>query len=57
MSGFYRRSVLVFGLVAIALGIALAVETTVAGGGSTGYIVAVLFLALGFGRIYLLRRR
>ncbi|HLY86992.1 MAG TPA: hypothetical protein VKO84_10885 [Gaiellaceae bacterium] len=57
MSGFYRRSVVVFGLVAIGLGIALLVETTVAGGGTTGYVVGVLFLALGFGRIYLLRRR
>jgi len=57
VSGFYRRSVVVFGLVAIGLGIALLVETTVAGGGTTGYVVGVLFLALGFGRIYLLRRR
>jgi uncharacterized membrane protein HdeD (DUF308 family) len=53
----YRRSVFVFGLVAIALGIALLVETTVAGGGTTGYLLGVLFVALGTGRLYLLRRR
>jgi hypothetical protein len=47
----------VFGLVAIGLGIALLAETVVAGGGSTGYLLGVLFIALGIGRIYLLRRR
>jgi hypothetical protein len=47
----------VFGLVAIGLGIALVVETAVAGGGSTGYLLGVLFLALGVGRIFLLHRR
>jgi hypothetical protein len=47
----------VFGLVAIGLGVALLAETTVAGGGSTGYLLGVLFIALGIGRIYLLRRR
>jgi hypothetical protein len=53
----YRRMVLVFGLVAIGLGIALLVETAAAGGGSVGYVLGVLFLALGCGRLYLLRRR
>jgi len=57
VTGLYRRSVLVFGFVAIALGIALLVETTVAGGGTTGYLLGVLFVALGMGRIFLLRRR
>ena len=57
MSGFYRRSVLVFGGLAIGLGVALFVETAAAGGGSVGYLLGVLFLALGVGRLYLLRRR
>ena len=57
MSGFYRRSVFAFGLVAIALGIALLAETVAAGGGSTGYLLGLLFIALGCGRLYLLRRR
>ena len=57
IGGLYKRSVFLFGLVAIGLGIALLVETAVAGGGSTGYLLGVLFLALGVGRIFLLRRR
>ena len=57
MTGLYRRSVFVFGLVAIGLGIALLVETAAVGGGSAGYLLGVLFLALGCGRLYLLRRR
>jgi uncharacterized membrane protein len=54
---FHQRSVLVFGVVAIVLGIALLVETVAAGGGSTGYVLGALFVALGCGRLYLLRRR
>ena len=57
MTGFYRRSVFVFGLVAIALGVALLAETVAVGGGSIGYLLGVLFVALGIGRLYLLRRR
>jgi uncharacterized membrane protein HdeD (DUF308 family) len=57
VTGFYRRFVFVFGVVAIALGIALLAETAAAGGGSVGYILGVLFVALGVGRLYLLRRR
>jgi hypothetical protein len=54
---FYKRWVFIFGLVAIALGIALLAETIAVGGGSTGYILGVLFIGLGIGRIYLQRRR
>lgn len=57
MTGLYRRSVLAFGVVSIVLGIALLAETIAAGGGSTGYLLGVLFLALGVGRIFLVRRR
>lgn len=57
MSDFHRRSIVVFGLVAIGLGIALLAETIAIGGGSTGYLLGVLFVALGIGRLYLLRRR
>ncbi|HEU5216213.1 MAG TPA: hypothetical protein VFU30_11790 [Gaiellaceae bacterium] len=57
MSGFYKRSVLAFGLIAVGLGIALLVETTVAGGGTIGYVLGVLFIALGVGRVFLLTRR
>ena len=57
MTGFYKRSVLLFGVLAIALGIALLVETVAGGGGSAGYLLGVLFIGLGIGRLYLLRRR
>jgi uncharacterized membrane protein HdeD (DUF308 family) len=53
----YQRWVFVFGLVAIGLGIALLAETAAQGGGTTGYLLGVLFVALGCGRLYLLRRR
>jgi hypothetical protein len=57
VTAVYKRSVFLFGLVSIGLGIALFVETVVEGGGSVGYLLGVLFIALGIGRIYLLRRR
>jgi len=57
VTGLYRRSVFAFGLVAIALGIALLAETVALGGGSTGYLLGVLFVGLGVGRIVLVRRR
>jgi hypothetical protein len=57
VSAFYRRSTVLFGLIALGLGLALLVETAVQGGGSVGYVLGVLFLALGIGRLYLARRR
>ena len=45
-----------FGLVAIGIGIAIVVQTARVGGGF-GYLIGVLFIALGAGRLYLLRRR
>ena len=57
MTGLYRRSVFLFGLLAVALGIALLAETIAVGGGTVGYLVGILFIGLGFGRLYLLRRR
>jgi hypothetical protein len=57
LTGLYRRSVLVFGLLAVVLGLALLAETVAIGGGSTGYLLGALFVALGCGRLYLLRRR
>lgn len=57
VTGLYGRYVFVFGIVMVVLGIALLVETAAAGGGSTGYLLGTLFLGLGAGRLYLLRRR
>jgi len=53
----YRNGAVIFGLVAIGLGIALIVRTAAAGGGQVGYLLGVLFLALGVARLYLARRR
>jgi 4-hydroxybenzoate polyprenyltransferase len=54
---FYRRSIAFFGVLFIGLGIALLVATVVEGGGAVGYLIGVLFVALGIGRLYLLRAR
>jgi uncharacterized membrane protein HdeD (DUF308 family) len=52
----YRNATLIFGVVAIALGLAILVQTARHGGG-LGYVIGVLFVALGAGRLYLLKRR
>jgi hypothetical protein len=52
----YRSLVTIFGVIAIGLGLALVVQTARVGGGS-GYLIGVLFIALGAGRLYLLNRR
>ena len=57
MNSFYSRLAHAFGLIVIGLGLAILVETAAAGGGSTGYLLGVLFVALGCGRLFLLRRR
>jgi hypothetical protein len=50
------RIVIVFAAVLIGLGVALVVQTARVGGG-VGYLLGVLFIALGLGRLYLLRAR
>jgi hypothetical protein len=54
-TGAYRTGVVVFGIVAIGLGIAITIVTVVNGGG-VGLLLGPLFVALGAGRLYLLRR-
>jgi hypothetical protein len=49
----YRKSVLIFGIVAVLLGIALLARTAAAGGGTAGYVFGGLFIALGTARLYL----
>ena len=53
---WYRDLVGTFGLVAVAIGVALIVRTAIAGGG-VGIVLGLLFIALGAGRLYMLRRR
>lgn len=54
---FYRSSIAVFGVLFVGIGIALLVVTAIHGGGAVGYLIGVLFVALGLGRLYLLRAR
>jgi uncharacterized membrane protein len=56
MRGSYRTAVTVFGILAITIGIGMLVQTARHGGG-LGYVLGLLFVALGAGRIYLLHRR
>jgi hypothetical protein len=53
----YRGGIAFFGVVFVGIGIALLVVTTIHGGAAFGYLVGVLFIALGLGRLYLLRAR
>lgn len=50
------RLVVLFAVVFVVLGLALVVQTARVGGG-VGYVLGVLFVALGVGRLYLLRGR
>jgi TRAP-type mannitol/chloroaromatic compound transport system permease large subunit len=52
----YRAIVTAFALTFVALGFAMLVVTALRGGG-VGYAIGALFVALGSGRLYLLRMR
>jgi hypothetical protein len=54
---WYRRFVVVFSIVFIAIGVALLVRTAAEGGGAVGFVLGGLFIALGAGRLTLERRR
>ena len=56
MTGLYRRSVLIFGIVAIVVGFSVLGRTAYEGGGTVGYAFGALFVALGAARLYLLRK-
>jgi hypothetical protein len=53
----YRGAVAVFGVAFIGIGIALIAVTAARGGAVFGFVVGLLFVALGLGRLYLLRAR
>jgi hypothetical protein len=54
---FYRGATALFGVAFLGIGIALLVVTAANGGGVLGYVLGLLFVALGIGRLYLLRAR
>ena len=56
MTAMYRRLVLVFGILAVLLGVAMLVQTVRHGGGTIGYAIGGLFIALGTARLYILRK-
>jgi len=51
----YRSAVAVLALLFVGLGVALLAVTAVNGGGVLGFLLGGLFVALGVGRISLLR--
>jgi hypothetical protein len=53
----YRSGVALFAVLFVGIGIALVAVTAVHGGAAFGYLMGVLFVALGLGRLYLLRAR
>jgi len=56
VTGAYRTSVYVFCVIAIVIGAALLVQTARHGGGTFGYVLGALFIALGAGRLTILRK-
>ena len=53
---FYRVAVAVLALVFVAIGITLLAVTAAQGGGVLGFLLGALFVALGIGRLTLLRK-
>jgi len=53
----YRAATALFALAFVGIGFALLVVTALHGGGVVGYVLGVLFVAAGAGRLTLLRRR
>ena len=54
---FYRTGIAFFAVMFVGIGVALVIVTAVRGGGLVGFVLGVLFVAAGLGRLSLLRRR
>jgi hypothetical protein len=54
---WYRRAVLVFSVVFVAIGFVLLFLTAAQGGGVVGFVLGALFIVLGVGRFTIERRR
>ena len=52
----YRSAVVLLALLFVGLGIALLAVTAAHGGGVVGFLLGALFVALGVGRLTLLRK-
>jgi hypothetical protein len=55
-SALYRRIASALALTIVVLGFGLLLRTAFNGGGASGFVIGALFVALGSGRLYLLRR-
>ncbi len=53
----YRYAIVAFALAFVGIGIALLAVTAAQGGGLVGFVLGALFVALGAGRLTMLRRR
>jgi hypothetical protein len=53
----YRYSIAAFAVTFVGIGIALIAVTAARGGAAFGFLMGGLFVALGIGRLYLLRGR
>lgn len=53
----YRYGLAAFAVTFVGIGAALIAVTAARGGAVFGYLMGILFIALGIGRLYLLRRR
>ena len=56
MTKMYRNFTFGFGVLAIVIGFVLLFKTAHDGGGTVGYAIGALFIALGTARLYLLRK-
>ena len=53
----YSVAVLVLAVLFVAIGVAIIVRTTAAGGGVVGYVLGALFVVLGVARFTIERKR
>jgi hypothetical protein len=53
---FYRGAIAVLALCFVGIGVALLTVTAAQGGGVLGFVLGALFVALGVGRLTLLRK-
>jgi hypothetical protein len=56
-SALYRRIAMLLATTIALLGFGLLVSTAWHGGGVTGFVIGAMFVGLGSGRLYLLRKR
>jgi hypothetical protein len=53
----YSWSVIVFSALFVVIGVAMLVRTAAEGGGTVGFVLGGLFIALGVGRLTIERKR